>query len=159
MGSRYFYYLIKNFFWCGLFLSLSWICHSIVSVLFDDSFDPEAYRILVPWPGNQPTFPALEGKVLTTGPLGRSLVKVFKRKCKFISVLRWMISMWKIDVGKNLRNCGNISLTSSLEGGKSVGVGASEWVNEGFLVCGSFLIISVFFCERGSWAKMGNGMF
>ena len=40
-------------------------------------------------------------------------------------------------------------MTSSLEGGKSVGVGASEWVNEGFLVCGSFLIISGFFSVKG----------
>lgn len=30
-----------------------------------------------------------------------------------------------------------------------MGVGASEWVNEGFLVCGSFLIISGFFSVKG----------
>ena len=36
-------------------------------------FVPEAYGILTPWPGIESTPPALEGKVLTTGPLGKSL--------------------------------------------------------------------------------------
>ena len=68
----------------------------------------------------------------------------------------WLINMWKIDVEKRLRNCGNIYLTSSLEGGEVCRYRAGEWVNEGFLVCGSFLILSVFFSEEGSWAKMGE---
>ena len=33
---------------------------------------PEACRILVPRPGIEPTFPALEGGFLTTGPPGKS---------------------------------------------------------------------------------------
>ena len=32
----------------------------------------EAYGVLAPWPGIEPTLPALEGKVLTTGPPGAS---------------------------------------------------------------------------------------
>ena len=38
-------------------------------------FGPEACGILVPWPGIKHSLPALEGKVLTTGPPGKSLVK------------------------------------------------------------------------------------
>ena len=33
----------------------------------------EACRILAPQPGTEPTIPALEGKVITTGPPGKSL--------------------------------------------------------------------------------------
>ena len=36
-------------------------------------FGHEARGILVPQPGIEPTPPALEGKILTTGPPGRSL--------------------------------------------------------------------------------------
>ena len=36
-------------------------------------FGPEACGILAPWPGIEPAPPALEGKVLTTGPTGKSL--------------------------------------------------------------------------------------
>ena len=33
---------------------------------------PRASGILVPWPGIEPMFPALEGRFLTTGPPGKS---------------------------------------------------------------------------------------
>ena len=35
-------------------------------------------RILLPWSRIEPTSPALQGGVLTTGPLGKSLEKIFK---------------------------------------------------------------------------------
>ena len=35
-------------------------------------FGWEAFRILAPWLGIKPTAPALEGKILTTGALGKS---------------------------------------------------------------------------------------
>ena len=35
-------------------------------------FGPEAYRILASRPGIEPAAPALEGKILTSGPLGKS---------------------------------------------------------------------------------------
>ena len=35
-------------------------------------FDHEACGILAPWPGIEPAPHALEGKVLTTGPPGKS---------------------------------------------------------------------------------------
>ena len=35
-------------------------------------FGKEACGILAPWPGIEPTLPALQGKVLTTGPPGKS---------------------------------------------------------------------------------------
>ena len=56
---------------CTIFLSLYWICYNIVSMLFWFSCS-EACGILAPQPGIKPTPPALEGKVLTTGPPGRS---------------------------------------------------------------------------------------
>ena len=35
-------------------------------------FGCEAYGISAPWPGIEPTPPALEGEALTTGPPGKS---------------------------------------------------------------------------------------
>ena len=40
-------------------------------------FGHEACGILAPQPGMEPTAPALEGKVLTTGPPGKSLNMFF----------------------------------------------------------------------------------
>ena len=39
-------------------------------------FGHKAYRILAPWPGVEPTPPALKGKVLTTGPPGKSCLSL-----------------------------------------------------------------------------------
>ena len=53
-----------------------------VTILFLFSvliFDCEAYRILASLPGIECAPPALEGKVFTTGPPGKSLVHIFKR--------------------------------------------------------------------------------
>ena len=41
-------------------------------------FGHQAYRILAPQPGIEPTPPALEGEVLTTGPPGQSLHPVLQ---------------------------------------------------------------------------------
>ena len=41
-------------------------------------FGPEAYGILASQPGIEPTHPALESEVLTTGPPGNSLQAVLK---------------------------------------------------------------------------------
>ena len=38
----------------------------------------KAYGILVPRPGIEPALPALEGKVLTTGPPGKSQTLLYK---------------------------------------------------------------------------------
>ena len=43
-----------------------------VEILFQ-FFSPEAYGILASQPGMEPTIPALEDDVLTTGPLGKSI--------------------------------------------------------------------------------------
>jgi len=47
--------------------------HNIASVLCFGFFGPGVCGILAPQPGIEPTPPALEGEVLTTGPLGKSL--------------------------------------------------------------------------------------
>ena len=55
-------------------------------------FGQEACRILVPQPGLEPTAPALEGKVLTTRPPGRSLIKnpfSFHSLCGLLLLLWW----------------------------------------------------------------------
>ena len=45
-------------------------------------FGHEAYGILAPRPGNEPTPPALEGEVLTTGPPGKS-------QCSFLDIAKF----------------------------------------------------------------------
>ena len=56
----------------GIFIwSLYWICYSVASALYFVFFGQEACGVL-PQPGIKPTPPALEGKVLTTGPPGKS---------------------------------------------------------------------------------------
>ena len=46
-----------------------------VEILFQ-FFSPEAYGILASQPGIKPVPPALEDEVLTTGPLGQSLLVI-----------------------------------------------------------------------------------
>lgn len=50
-------------------------------------FFDEAHGILTPWLGIEPTSPALEGKVLTIGPPGRSWQFLFKQWLKDLSFL------------------------------------------------------------------------
>ena len=66
-------------------------------------FGPEACWILAPQPRIEPTAPALEGEVLTTGPSGRSLlasipywsyhVEIFSpiQCCLFIAVISFTV--------------------------------------------------------------------
>ena len=49
-----------------------WICYFIVFVTCFGFFGQVACGILASWPGIEPTPPALEGKVLTTGQPGKS---------------------------------------------------------------------------------------
>ena len=65
---------LKIFFWCGLFKSLYWICYSIASVLCFGFFGCMACGILVPQPGIKLASPALEGRVSTTGMMGKSFL-------------------------------------------------------------------------------------
>ena len=46
--------------------------------MFRGRFDPKACGILIPWPGIEPTTPALEGEFSTTGPPGKSLYSPFE---------------------------------------------------------------------------------
>jgi len=78
-----FYSFIYSFFQCSFrpsihsffffnvahFESLYWICYNIACFVFGH----EACGVLAPWPEIEPTLPALEGEVLTTGPPGKSL--------------------------------------------------------------------------------------
>ena len=56
------------------FERLYWMCYNVDSVFYILVFDHEAYEILAPWPGIEPTPPSLEGEVLTTGPPGKTQV-------------------------------------------------------------------------------------
>ena len=60
--TRQLWITFKNFFYENHFLGLYWICYNLL-VFYALVFDPEAYEILVPWPGIKSTHPALEGQV------------------------------------------------------------------------------------------------
>ena len=91
MALSTFVKIFKIFFNMNHFKSLCWIYYTIVSVLCFVYFGLEACGILVPRPGIEPTPPAQKGKVLTTGPPGKSL-----------TVLR--TSAFKLWVKQDLRN-------------------------------------------------------
>ena len=60
--------------WTIFLKSLYWICYNIASFFFMFGFFVHnACKILAPWPGIEPAPHVLEGKVLTTGPLGKVL--------------------------------------------------------------------------------------
>ena len=62
------------FFWCGPFFLKSLL--NLLQYCFYFMFwpfGPKSCGTLAPWPGIEPAPPALEGKVLTTGPPGKSL--------------------------------------------------------------------------------------
>ena len=68
-----FYFKDFFFFWCGPSLkSLLNLLQYCLCFMFW-CFGREACGILVPWPGIEPTPPALEGEVLTTGLPGKCL--------------------------------------------------------------------------------------
>ena len=70
----------KSFTFLFIYLwGLYWICCNIASVLCFVFFGPEACGILVPWPGIKPAPQELEGRVLTTGPAGKSLPPLKRR--------------------------------------------------------------------------------
>ena len=66
--------------WYFKFLNLFIFKGSFPQVLLILSFwlHPAACGILVPQPKIEPTAPALEGEILTTGPEGKSLCGIFK---------------------------------------------------------------------------------
>ena len=80
-------------------------------------FGPEARGILAPWPGIEPAPPALEGKVLTTGPPGSPETDTLDSRSH----------LWHWGAGGTLRRClklfppqrkeeGNESLTPKVTG-------------------------------------------
>ena len=56
-------------------------------------FGREACGILAPPPGIEPAPPALEGKVLTTGPPGKSLVEEFTGEEKKFNLVELISSL------------------------------------------------------------------
>ena len=65
--ALFFNWFFKSFLIWTIF-SLYWICYNIASALCFGFFGREACGILVPQEGIEPARPALEDKVLTTGP-------------------------------------------------------------------------------------------
>ena len=60
-----------------------------------------ACGILVPWPGIEPAYPALQGGFLATGPLGKSLMFFFYLYFLFLETslyIIWSISYWGLSV-------------------------------------------------------------
>ena len=86
MLAKFFFFLRFFFFlmWT-IFKSFYWICYSVVSVFFFFfifwCFGLEAGGILAPWPGMEHGPPALESKVLTSGPPRKSF-SLFKKGTK-----------------------------------------------------------------------------
>ena len=79
--------------WAFFFLILYWICYNIASIFFMHCFffDHEACGILAPWPGIEPSTPALEGEALTTGPPPKSRTWAFNQTphCFFMEENSW----------------------------------------------------------------------
>ena len=69
-----FFFFFLRFFWCGPFLksSLNLLQYCFWCFFYVLVFGHKACWILAPWPGIELTPPAWEGKVLTTGPPGKS---------------------------------------------------------------------------------------
>ena len=78
---------------CTAFESLYLICYNIASVLFI-YLGLKACSVLAPQPGIEPTSPTLEGKVLTTEPLGKSPYKMLKWLCK-PRLQMWYRNEWR----------------------------------------------------------------
>ena len=83
------------------FKSLNWIYYSIASVLCLVFFGLEACGTLTFWPGIEPTHPALEGEVLTTGLPGKSpqwtfLMVLSHQSCSLMTK-RWTCHLSQIN--------------------------------------------------------------
>ena len=82
----------KKFFWCRPFLkSLLNLLQYCLCFMFL-FFGHDACGILAPWPGLKPAPPTLEGKVLTTGPPGKS------QEYYFIYLLWSFAFFWELSV-------------------------------------------------------------
>ena len=84
--ERWFIFIIVHFlFFFKIFFKICWFVTILllfcVLVLW-----LQAYGILAPWPGIEPTSPALKGKVLTTRPPGKFL-SPFSKCCSWEHVL------------------------------------------------------------------------
>ena len=83
IDDLYILFLFLNFFWCGPFLKplLNLLqrsfCFCFCFFFVCLFLSCEACGILAPRPGIRLTLPALEGKVLTTRPPGKSLTELF----------------------------------------------------------------------------------
>ena len=76
------------FFFCFLksLLNLLQYCFYFLVLVFGH----EACAILAPWLGMEPTAPALEGEILTTGPPGKSL------HCPFLNWVVFCVWVWRV---------------------------------------------------------------
>ena len=68
------HFLFFRIFYSFIYFWLHWVLVEACGLSW-----PTASGILVPWPGIKPSFPALEGRFLTTGTSGKSpfLISVF----------------------------------------------------------------------------------
>ena len=82
------------FFWYRPFLESYWICNNIASVFKFWFFGHKACGILVSHLGIEPTPPALEGKVFTTGPPRKSQAFFYLdvKKCYSITLVSTLLS-------------------------------------------------------------------
>ena len=99
------WYLSLNLVYVCLFVCLFLMMRTILNLLnllhyyfcvIFCFFGCEVCGILVPWSGIEPTPPTLEGKVLTTGLLGKSLLYVFKGLSMFTFFFPFIFIRWRL---------------------------------------------------------------
>ena len=71
------FHFLKKIFWWPILKVLFNLLQYYFCFFFFFFFGPEVCAILAPWPGIDPTAPALEANVLITEPPGKSLVFPF----------------------------------------------------------------------------------
>ena len=106
-------YSTADIFWIYLFIWLCWVlavvCGISVVVVYRLSCS-KACGILFPWPGIERESPALQGRFLTTGPLGKShlqlILIMFHReaftKCDYLRASHLVKLGWKERLGMSL---------------------------------------------------------
>ena len=87
---------------------------NIASILCFGFFGHEVCRILAPWPEIEPTLLSLEGRVLTSGLLGKSLAHILIRQTEYfqlspfqVPLPHWNGSAWYLKLIKMSELCCN----------------------------------------------------
>ena len=94
-GLFFFFLIKKNFYtWTVFKLFIEFV--TILLLFYVWCFGPDACGVLAPWPGIEPSPPALQGKVLTTGlPENTQGLFIFKASCRRVSASKIAIQSFQ----------------------------------------------------------------